>query len=323
VSLSDIIKAIIDRERTEVPTAVRGWFTDRIINQFINEGLSDDIKQGTDQNLAYEFWQIVQIPGTSPADYRVKLIAMDEDEYVLASIQFANLEASRPFIEVEHRSFDLYSRQKVTDCAHQIALHFKVFDPEYVRFSDWTGALYGPDGNGIICENRLLAAPLNRLRMLPPPDQYHRIHLRQEYDLEFYPRYSDAYDAFHAERPDLKKPVFKEPRASMERYVKNEFVYSIFIDDQWAGVVTVIDHREWIFNGHMIADLILIPQFRAKGLGAAVQRCIIDTLDDFERNELMLMGTINPKNDAALKAAQSTGRVDLGGKYQVYLNGTP
>jgi GNAT superfamily N-acetyltransferase len=84
------------------------------------------------------------------------------------------------------------------------------------------------------------------------------------------------------------------------------------VDDRWAGLTAVDEAGEEGVDGYLMMEVLLDKDARGQHLASAVQRHLIELLPDKHR---LLLGTIDSRNIAAIRAARSLGRDDLGGYF--------
>ena len=306
---------------TTIPVIIRNWLPHTIIENTLLMTIYKNFHLMSNNTIATNFRDHCMVPGTSPDDYKHRIITLRNGERVLTSIRFKGLNVKQPFVEVEHRSFRLESIEQVKALAQEVCEHYRIFEARSIRLFSWAGSIldrvHDPQ---IECDCRLLVAPLGVLRRHRLTDRnYDRIRLERAENLGFYPLYSQAYDDFHRDHPELVEAVPKEPENSMLIYVYESQVFNILIDGEWAGLVVADDYADSIWRGYMIADEILAKAYRGQGYAVPMQKHLVEQIHGHD--SAFLLGTISPNNLPSMRTATHSGRVDVGGSFFISIDG--
>ncbi len=166
----------------------------------------------------------------------------------------------------------------------------------------------------VIPYKRHLAAPAAEI-LAATPKHADDVVIRKADDLAFYDDYSQMYDDFHADVPDLVDHVRKESPDDLRGFQAEGVVALVNIDGILAGVMAATPACEHGLRGWMMKERIFSRQYRGGGYGPAALWAFLRMLplepDDF------FWGTIVPDNHASLKSALRLGRVDIGGWYWI------
>lgn len=302
-------RRFVDYIKRRTPDLARQWFSEDYLKQRLSLSLRRDIVLMFDLNSAITFRDYCPVESATVQDYMNKLLTLADGNQLIMSIRFDRLDPSLPFIEVDQLTFDVitYDSAQLLSAVNTL---FTVFKPNYLRFfSD-------KKSDVLMCDARFVVGLLDDI-LKHPPDGVERVRVKRVVDLRNYERYSQAYDAFHAEAPHLKQAVPKEPPESMQEYIVNGDIFDAYLGDEWLGTVILDPYDEFVWRGFMVADEIIAPQYKRQGLGALMQYQALKMLD-YDENTV-IVGTIHPENIASLKTAERLRRVDIGGYYRLPL----
>jgi GNAT superfamily N-acetyltransferase len=126
-----------------------------------------------------------------------------------------------------------------------------------------------------------------------------------------YERYAATYAELHAARPELVAAARQEPREDLEDYAAEGGLFSILVDERWAGLAAVFRANEYGLRGYCVGELVLTAEARGRGFARSIQQRLAHALDD--RGDDVLFGHIHPINVAAQRSARAAGRHDVGG----------
>ncbi|MDX2008350.1 MAG: GNAT family protein [Meiothermus sp.] len=232
---------------------------------------------------------------------------------LIAGIRFFGMDLGRPFVEVARISRPLESDREKEAITELLRREFASFKPQ--RWRVYQSAHLPYQFAGCAGDKRYMLGFLEAIRQRPRPEGMDRLELCRARDLEFYPRYAAMYVQLFAERlwmPDVSR---QESREDMAHYLETALVYEIFVDGQWAGVTVVSRSQDVGATGYYMIEIALEQAFRGAGLGVAVQRSLVELLEDSGGDALF--GTIGAVNAPMLRTAKRVGRTDVGGHYFV------
>ncbi len=243
--------------------------------------------------------------------------------WVMLGIRFRGGDIRIPFVDLVRSSRAITSVAQVEAICDLVGQECVVFKPLMVRFYQPAHLEFQIEVPGSSGDKRVLAAPLTTLLEYPKPEGLERVSLCRANDLEFYPRYADAYAAIYQERPWLPHEAEPESFEDMQEHLETGQVFEVFVDGQWAGITAVEYRSEFALHGLVVLKMLLAKFARGQGLGAAVQYRLAEALKAFSAPEDVLYGTIGSNNPPMLKTAARVGRVDLGGWIWVKLTRRP
>lgn len=253
----------------------------------------------------------VPVPGTAREDYRYRLVRVGAGKTFVGGIRFGHGDFSDRFVETYARDYPIGSAAVLEETRRAAREALRVFAPTRVRVHVPVGGeeervVSGP---GVTDEYFTVAAPISALRRRDPPPQTDRVRLEAARNTAFHKRYLKAYEDVHRDFPGLRGLV--EPVASpedMERYLKEWFLYEVYVDGKWAGLVGAMKDRDETYGmrGYQVVEEVLAAGFRGRGLAPAVQRRLIELLPD--DGDGILFGTIDAPNAPSLATARRVGR---------------
>lgn len=292
---------------------VRAWLSAEAVEQNLLEELESDLERLSSDALATTFWQYCQIAETNPDDYKNRLLRVGGLE-LLAGIRFLGGDLARPFVDVLYTSEPTLTSGQLDEVQSAVRTEYAVFRPQRTRFYIPSHLpRFSAEG-----DKRLVVAPLGV--MLARAEADPRVALQRAKSLAFYPEYTAVYNELHEARPELRAVARVESQEDMQGYLEAGHLFEIFAGDAWAGVTAVFRDVNAGVGGFCVGEIVLARAFRGQGLGSAVQWGLAGRLleGDAKPNEL-LFGTIGEVNVPARRAAERSGRVDVGGHVWVPL----
>ncbi len=232
---------------------------------------------------------------------------------LIAGIRFFSRNIERPFIEVARVSKPLESdtdKQALTAFLRNEFAEFKpltwhIFQSSHLSYQF-------PNCAG---DKRVLVGNMQTINALPKPKNHERVRLEPATNLEFYPRYEASYQNLHAKHSWLADISRMESYDDLEYYLANDKVFEIFVDDEWAGITIASRSTEFGLSGWYMIEITLEERWQGQGLGVAVQRALVSSLEFSDTD--CLYGTIGAVNTPMQKTAARVGRIDIGGEYMI------
>jgi GNAT superfamily N-acetyltransferase len=167
-----------------------------------------------------------------------------------------------------------------------------------------------PAGPGHFWEKRILAAPIHELRTRPSRPGYERVLLKPSPDTSSYPRYRRAFEDLLQDSPSHREYTRMETEEDLGDLAKAGTLFDVLVDGHWSGITAVDVGNEEGAHGYRMIEILLARHARGQRLGSALQRRLIEALPDRRK---LLLGTIDVRNVAAIRAAERVGRRDVGG----------
>lgn len=293
------------------------WYEPDALRKNVWNALEEEAKYATSREFTVGYASSAPVVGATPEMYANRLVDLPHLGPSLCMIRYFGMNLARPFVNIAFSNHLPSSNDDLLEATHALGREFEVFKPLHVR-------AYVPShvrlelGRGAHWEKRLLAAPIRRLLERPEPANLSRVRLMPAENLDFYDQYTAAYTDLHTRNPQHAEYANPEDREDLEAYLNDGLLWTAHLDDAqttdgWAGVVAA--HREVLegVRGFTVAEIVLNAKHRGQGLGAALNRRLIEALEPVAENDDALIGTIHARNAGAIKSALKVGREDLGG----------
>ena len=272
--------------------------------------LAEDLKRLTNDELAEGFARHCPVDGAVPDDYKSRLLDLPGFGQSLVGIRFRGLDLARPFVTIAASEQLPNGQRELQLTLDAMADEFKVFAPKHVRVFLPSHSNLEPRRPGQFWEKRLLVGSVADMRQLPRPPGYDRLVLAPPTDDGWYTRYEAAFEGLVHAAPEYLEWTRLETQEDLADVLQEGTLFEVTIDGRWAGVTAVaLDGIEGV-DGYLMIEILLAEHARGKGFGAALQRRLVERLPD---PEWLLLGTIDARNVAAIRAATAVGRVDVGG----------
>lgn len=265
---------------------------------FVDEpwGWRDDLP------FAARFAEHCPVPGQDPAAYLVRTLPVARG-WLLTGIRFRGGDLGWPFVEVlaDHDPIDLPEARRV------VAVAYAGFAPGHLRVWEFTTpgeTLAGaPDA---AMDAAIWAGRAADLQARPRPASYDQLTVSPVGDDGWRARLDEAYAAFHALRPHLVRDVTIEPPETLAAAREAGLLLEARAPDgTWLGLVGAMPDDFLGLDGWLMVEEILVPAAWGQGLGAVLQRHLIDRLP---RPAGVLFGNIHAANRASGRTAAACGR---------------
>lgn len=286
---------------------VRSWYTPSALAANFAESLAPVIARLTDEATATAFHAHCQLPGTDVGDFFHQIVRLPDGTATLAGLRFEGSTLDHPFIAV-FASTNAMTAERCEQARAALPGAFPTLAPRSVRV--WSPLPPDPFPPAWTRGKRHVATPLRELAVLarePSP----RVTLSRTTVDAIYDRYAATYAELHASRPELARAARQEPREDLEDYAAEGGLFSILVDDRWAGLAAVFRANEYGLRGYCVGELVLTAETRGSGFAASIQQRLAHALVD--RGDDVLFGHIHPINLPAQRSARAAGRHDVGG----------
>lgn len=262
---------------------------DGVTRAALSAWLSTECERVTDPTFGENFARGCPVPGARPSDYQQRVLSLPGFGESLAGIRFVGGDTARPFVDL------LAWSQRPHDWGPDltaIAEAFGLFQPRHVRV--------------LLADSPPLAASVDQVWMAGPLSQRTTPPTTLDIQVggpEDAPMVADAYRAAIAAAPHLDGRLFP---CTAEDLSACSTVVRLCVDGRWAGLAAATRHRRWALDGYEVAEEILAPSFRGRGLGPHLQQALIRACA--EDSTLPLFGTIDSSNAPSLATARRCGR---------------
>jgi hypothetical protein len=290
-----VLQTIYDLGEIQVPTA-----------QALESVLAEikDLIDLNDPKVLDSRHSYFQIPNTISADYKERFFEVRPGGFALLGIRHVNGEKDQPFV---HALLGFDPSDTDLPLIRNIAFtNFKAFSPKHVSF--WlrpsAGLAQKLEKKGLAAR-RYVVGNIMSLSRTAVPAGYERIRLEEmknASDLKWYER---AYAAFHEEQPEMASWVPITECEDLQQCAEDGLLYKVLVDEDRAGLIA--GRREALLglSGIYMAELLLLPPYKGKGLAPALQRKFLGQLDSGIE---LVWGTIDARNTPSTRTALKMGR---------------
>ena len=285
---------------------VHTWLGDQL-RQDLQKSTSLMIALITDDEAARSFSETMSVLGLPPEPFKAQLLEIDDHRF-LAQIHFTDRSGKLPYVEVYRASTPLGAID-APGVLRKLSDHFDVFLPRRIRFFHSAHLPLRTPSTWV--DQHFLAARAQGIAARAISPGFERIVLRRPQNLDFYPRYVEAYEQMFAARPQLRGQVRIEPEKSLANCLEQGLLYEIHVDGDWAGIVAA--SRETIagVTGCYMNEIVLQGAARGRGLGSAVHQHFAKAVAA-ENPSSVITGMIASVNVPSLKTAMGAGRIEIG-----------
>jgi GNAT superfamily N-acetyltransferase len=257
-----------------------------------------------DLAVAEAFRKWCPIEGASAEDYLYRVVTVG-DVVMIASPRFAGGDRTRPFVHIETSTHPGMPDEEV--CA-ALGTAFAHFSPNRIRWFDARSPERLPTGS--VVDFRIVAGSIDTI-VAHRPATAGDLRLVRATGLDWYDRYVAGYEHHFAEYPELVGRLNYETRETLQSIIDRGTLFEAWADEGWVGVIGVWPERDYYVDGYVIAERMLVPEVRGRGLGAALVWHLAATLE--LPGDTIIFGTIAPPNVRSMRSALSVGRRDVGG----------
>jgi hypothetical protein len=285
---------------------VHTWLGDRL-RKDLRKSTSSMIALITDVEAARTFSEAMSVLGLPPDPFRARLLEIDGYRF-LAQIHFPDRSGKLPYVEVYRASTPLGAIDDQI-IVRKLRDRFDIFRPQRVRFFQSTHIPMLAPATRV--DQHFLVAPARDMATRPEPPGFGRVVLRRPRNLDFYPRYVEAYEQMFTARPQLRGQVRIEPEKSLANCLEQELLFEIYVDDAWAGIVAASTETFAGVTGCYMNEIVLEGAARGQGLGPAVHQHFAKVVAA-ENPSGVITGMIASVNVPSLKTAMRAGRIEVG-----------
>lgn len=302
-------KEFIKYEINNVPADLRKHLTYDTLYGNLESYLNSYSKYLSDRETAKSFMEKVGHRNKNIDDYMLHLIETGKDKYVISGVRFKMNEGLLiPYVEIYFKNFDMVNNKDLEEIKKAIHEKYKIFDAAEMCFFERNYEFI----NDYECETMVVTGHINTIKTMNKPERYDEVSLTAVNDIDFYEKYVSEYESLKKENSIYENQVTAESKSSLNHAMKKGFICKAIINGQFAGVTAVARTKLFYCSGFYVIEEILFKEFRGRNFGAALQRKLIDKIENDEHE--FIFGTIVPGNTASVKTAEKCGRT-VSGKY--------
>ncbi|MEX2540804.1 MAG: GNAT family protein [Trueperaceae bacterium] len=309
----EVLERLVSAKLGQCDSILERWYGPAALRTQLAAWLSNEVERLDSEEFSNGFAEHCPVLGATPSDYRNRWLRVPGFGWALTGIRFWGLDLNRPFVAIVASTKLPTDQADLASAVASLRSVYSLFTPKHVRLFLPPRAPLQPVRTGQFWEKRFLAGRIGRLRSTPKPGGYDRLTLSAAPDTSFYPRYQKAFQDLLVTSPQHSEYTRLESEEDLAELTRHGRLFEIFADDRWAGVTAVDRECEEGLLGYWMVEIILESHARGRGLGAAVQRQLIEWLPSAPGETLF--GTIDSRNLAAIAAASRVGRTDIGGYF--------
>ena len=281
----------------------------------LRKGSVSAVASVVDEDQAEQFAKAMHVLGLPSECFKSQLIDSDGAR-LIAAINFRDVSGATPYIRILRSTVPPGAISDWSALKPCLAEAFGEFKPEAVIFSHPAHLPLRAPTTRI--EDHLLAAPAGDIANGPRVAGFERVALRPSVNVEFYPRYNAMYESLYLERPALRGEVRTESKDDLADCLAHGFLFEIFVDGQWSGVLAADRRNVGGVQGVYMIEIVLEHGARGQRLGPAVHQHLAATVAKVDPTEIIL-GTISAKNPWSRQTALRAGRIEIGAWHWVQL----
>lgn len=274
----------------------------------------EDLLRLNDENTLKRRHEHFSIPGTQIHDYEEHFYELSADKNVLAGIRHKSGSKDQPFV---HTLLDFVPTNADTESLKEFATEqFRKFTPNFLSIWLRPSLQFDVSNYNVTQSRQYMAGSIATIRKMEKPVGYERVILKKvtaDFDFNWY---TEAYEDFHRQHPELKDWVPITDKEDIDRCISDQLLYKVFVDGVLAGLIGAQNELLLGVPSVYMTELLLLSRFKGQGLAVALQRKFIDLLP---REFDLVWGTIDAKNLPSLKTALRVGRTSIRSEYFIRL----
>jgi GNAT superfamily N-acetyltransferase len=287
----------------------RTWVADDVRLELLAEQHGLDVALATDLGIATQ--RAERFAPGHPPELLLNRWTPVGDLHAMLSMRYEGGDATKPFVDATplSRAVGAEDLQALAEAAREA---YGVLKPRYLRL--WSAAPIDHfPGTGV--DRRFMAGLVSELRNhLKVPAE---LRFAPAKDLANYPRAVAAYEAVDRAHPDHPDQAKIQTAEDLAESVDAGLLFDVLVGGEWAGYVCAFVKDETLgMPAYVVRELILDPAYRGRGYGRYLPTLLANALPD---DRPILLGVIHAGNRSALEAAKASGRVGVGGWFQLPL----
>lgn len=265
---------------------VRAWCADAVQRRYA-EASAEFLLRTANEEHSRRYAELCPVAGVDAGAYRLRELSLPGGVSLIAGIHFRGPSTAYPFVGVFAQS-----RWLTTDevaAAHAALMHeFAAFSPRASRW--WApGDSRIPKLEEARADLHLVLGSLAEIRNAPAPALPCAWNLRRlDSASKIGGAFAELYRSFHGARPDLAEAVPASPLEAIEDCARAEGLYACFTGTEVVGIVAAKPVAQYSVDAWLIWDIVLGRQHCGKGLAPALQRAVLDCLDEARAKDPLL-----------------------------------
>lgn len=303
--------SFLEYEFEKIPDAVRKVVPENILRDNLILRINNRLKYISTGGDAERIMKIVKHENRVSEDYGFHLSEVSEDKFAFSKINFEDMDAGRPFVNILLKNFDIAEASAQDEFKNFFFEKYGRFKPAYMEFFEYYDST---NSNKKIGFDNFVAGHIDSIKKLPFPERYAEVEIEKTNDTSFYGKYFEEYTRLRKEiEMFAHEAIISEE--DFDYYMKDGIINKIMIGNEFAGLHAVHREKRLCFDGYYVIEQVLFKEFRGKNFAASMQRKVIDSID--AKNHEYIYGDIFTHNKASMHTAVKTGRVIAGSKYKI------
>ncbi len=274
----------------------------------LEQQVSNDFLDINSSNAKEARHKLFAVHGAAPSDYADYLVELEDRNKVICGIRNIGCNPKLPFVQL-CPNFTVTSKEMALSIYQQIEAKFRVFNHLYMSFG--TSKHIGADFIGSI----YMVAKSQNIKHMEPWEQETKMKFIAISDDSYYGWYSQGYEEFHQEHPELAATVTVNSADVIKCSRDQGLLKYVEIDGEKAGLISAVKKKLLGHDGIYFNEIFLQKKWKSKGLAKAIQRKFIA---EFTTGNEYVWGTIDSFNLPSYKTAYSNGRRPI--RYENFVN---
>lgn len=296
--------AMLDWQVSCLNPLALSWNGTQSVRDRLAVELDLQINRLTDEPFAEEFCKTIGIGNAS--DYLARLIETDQAT-LLCGIRFYGGNPKKPFVDIIASTAEIDDWSEATSLALR---EFELFSPNRVRLlrpsADDAGV---GSGLAVVLDQVIAAGRCRELvhghLQLPASVELEDAQPRSAFDF-----LTAQYEAFASRDPKLSARVFASGLDDLQACSENGRLAWWLVDGQRAGLIAVCRDASLGFDGYLMIEEVVDPDFAGRGSAAAAQRAMATWCVERDPDSV-LFGTIDGLNTPSRRTALRAGRHEV------------
>lgn len=251
---------------------------------------------------AASFREACPVDGTSAHDYLNRVLTVAGAGTFVAGPRFRSFDASEPFVDVVAAD----RAAPDADLDRLVAAVEAGFAWQRPR---WARVLVPPGGGPGTPDVVVHAGLVGAIQGQPRPSAGAAIELRAWTDLASVRSYEQAVEEIRRDEPERARWFYARDEDSFARLLGEGMVFDVLAAGEWAGVIAASPRPTLGLAGYQMSEELLTARWRGRGMAAAMQRALVDTLD--ASGNAVIAGEIDAANVASIRTAARVGRPEI------------
>ncbi len=303
-------------EWKKVPEIIKQWLPENLVKSLVKSEIVKNFKIMEDDSYAERFRDYYFVENSEQEDYGHIVIELAGGNQIMTGLRFFNLELDKAYVEVLHHTHEKLSKKILTEIRDKIKERYKIFNPFAFRILSSGNPVKDFKPLKITEDLAYFAGLKESICQMDKPIKYDQVEVVRSENLDFYSLYKGLLEFYIEENPGSEQFIFVHDKDYLKNVMDKNNLFTIFIDEQWAGLIGVELQSEKYLDGYLVIEECLIKKFRGKHFAPAIQRKMIEQLPG--DHHTIIYGEIHSNNIPSRRTAARVGRLKTGAYYFVH-----